>query len=134
MPEMGRRAFGRANCPASVVWQQTSPTRPHIPPKDPLPKRTGCLRWAGRQVAHTKRLHNRRKQMRRAPAGTWLAAGTILSSQLLIATAIAQTAGSEDLLKMQANAANVVMPTITYDNQRYSALDQINAQNVGKLQ
>ena len=35
---------------------------------------------------------------------------------------------------MQANAANVVMPTITYDNQRYSTLNQITAQNVGKLQ
>ena len=35
---------------------------------------------------------------------------------------------------MQTNAANMVMPTITYDNQRYSTLDQINAQNVGKLQ
>ena len=35
---------------------------------------------------------------------------------------------------MQANAANVVMPTITYDNQRYSKLNQITAQNVGKLQ
>ena len=27
-----------------------------------------------------------------------------------------------------------VMPTITYDNQRYSGLDQINANNVGKMQ
>ena len=35
---------------------------------------------------------------------------------------------------MQANAADVVMPTITYDNQRYSKLNQITAQNVGKLQ
>ena len=42
--------------------------------------------------------------------------------------------GSDDLVKMQANAANVVMPTITYDNQRYSTLNQITAQNVGKLQ
>ena len=58
--------------------------------------------------------------MRGASAGLWLTAGTLLSSQLMIATATAQTAGSEDLLKMQANAANVVMPTITYDNQRYS--------------
>ena len=35
---------------------------------------------------------------------------------------------------MQENSANVVMPTITYDNQRYSKLNQITAQNVGKLQ
>jgi lanthanide-dependent methanol dehydrogenase len=63
-----------------------------------------------------------------------LAAGTILSSLLLIGTASAQTGGGDDLLKMEQNAANVVMPTITYDNQRYSTLDQINAQNVGKMQ
>jgi len=63
-----------------------------------------------------------------------LAAGTILSSLLLLGTASAQTSGSDDLLKMEQNAANVVMPTITYDNQRYSTLDQITAQNVGKMQ
>jgi lanthanide-dependent methanol dehydrogenase len=72
--------------------------------------------------------------MRHASAGFWLTAGTLLSSQLIIATATAQTRASEDLLKMQENAANVVMPTITYDNQRYSKLNQITAQNVGKLQ
>ena len=63
-----------------------------------------------------------------------LAAGTILSSLLLLGTASAQTSGGDDLLKMEQNAANVVMPTITYDNQRYSTLDQITAQNVGKMQ
>ncbi len=72
--------------------------------------------------------------MRQALAGIWLTAGTLLSSQLVIATAIAQTTASEDLVKMQENSANVVMPTITYDNQRYSKLNQITAQNVGKLQ
>ena len=36
-----------------------------------------------------------------------LAAGTILSSMLLMGTAGAQTAGSEDLVKMEKNAANV---------------------------
>src|SRR5271168_4482209 len=35
---------------------------------------------------------------------------------------------------MQSNAANVVIPTITYDAQRYSKLNQITTQNVGKLQ
>ena len=63
-----------------------------------------------------------------------LAAGTVLSSLLMIGSAHAQMAGSDDLLKMEKNAANVVMPTITYDNQRYSTLNQINAGNVGKLQ
>ena len=63
-----------------------------------------------------------------------LAAGTILSSLLMMGTPHAQTAGSDDLLKMEKNAANVVMPTNTYDNQRYSTLSQINAGNVSKLQ
>jgi PQQ-dependent dehydrogenase (methanol/ethanol family) len=62
-----------------------------------------------------------------------LAAGAILSG-LLIGSAHAQTANGDDLLKMEKNARNVVMPTITYDNQRYSPLDQIKASNVGKLQ
>jgi lanthanide-dependent methanol dehydrogenase len=72
--------------------------------------------------------------MLRASAGIRLTAGTFLWSALMIAAASAQTAGSDDLLKMQANPANVVMPTITYDNQRFSKLDRITAQNVGKLQ
>jgi glucose dehydrogenase len=72
--------------------------------------------------------------MRHASALLWLMAGSVLASGLTIATAAAQPAGSDDLVTMQANAANVVMPTITYDNQRYSKLKQITAQNVGKLQ
>ena len=40
-----------------------------------------------------------------------LAAGTVLSSLLMMGTPHAQTAGSDDLLKMEKNAANVVMPT-----------------------
>src|SRR3954466_3485833 len=70
--------------------------------------------------------------MQRASAGFWLTAGTLLSTQLIFATG--PTRAADDLVKMQANAANVVMPTITYDNQRYSTLNQITAQNVGKLQ
>ncbi|HEX3992718.1 MAG TPA: PQQ-binding-like beta-propeller repeat protein, partial [Acetobacteraceae bacterium] len=69
--------------------------------------------------------------MRYAPAGVQLAAGTLLLLGLTAATAPAQT---NDLVTMQANAANVVMPTMTYDNQRYSTLDKITAQNVGRLQ
>src|SRR6202020_1354484 len=61
-------------------------------------------------------------------------AGTALASFVMLASATAQTTGSDDLVKMQANAANVVMPTITYDNQRYSTLNQITTDNVGKLQ
>ena len=51
-----------------------------------------------------------------------------------MATLAQNPAKADDLVQTQANPANVVMPTITYDNQRYSTLDQINAQNVGKLQ
>jgi lanthanide-dependent methanol dehydrogenase len=72
--------------------------------------------------------------MRRGTSSCWLTAAILLSSVLMATAGVAQTAGSDDLLKMQSNAANVVMPTITYDNQRYSTLDQITAQNVGKLQ
>ncbi|HKM62150.1 MAG TPA: lanthanide-dependent methanol dehydrogenase XoxF5 [Acidisphaera sp.] len=70
--------------------------------------------------------------MRLASAGFWLAITTTLSSGLLLAPANAQNAG--DPLTLQANPANVASPTVSYDNHRYSALDQINAQNVGKLQ
>ncbi len=72
--------------------------------------------------------------MRRGSSGFWLTTAIMLSPLLMTSAGVAQTAGGDDLVKMQSNAANVVMPTITYDNQRYSALDQITAQNVGKLQ
>src|SRR5437763_759849 len=85
-------------------------------------------------VVHRARQTTGGKPMRRVSAGIWLMAGTLLASGVMIAAATAQTAGREDLLKMQSNAANVVMPTITYDNQRYSTLSQITAQNVNKLQ
>lgn len=41
---------------------------------------------------------------------------------------------SEELVKMSANAKDWVMPAGDYANTRYSKLNQINAQNVGKLQ
>ena len=72
--------------------------------------------------------------MRSASTGLLLMAGTVLASCLTIAAAIAQPAAGDGLVKMQTNAANVVMPTITYDAQRYSKLNQITADNVGKLQ
>jgi PQQ-dependent dehydrogenase (methanol/ethanol family) len=40
----------------------------------------------------------------------------------------------EDLVKMSQNPNDWVMPALTYNNQRYSTLKQINAGNVGKLQ
>jgi len=63
-----------------------------------------------------------------------LSAGTVLAAAMPIGIATVPSARADDLVQMQANAANVVMPTVTYDNQRYSALDQITAQNVSKLQ
>jgi glucose dehydrogenase len=63
-----------------------------------------------------------------APWKLLLTAG-MLSSVLAVPAARA----GDDLVEMQSNAADYVMPTQTYDNQRYSALKQINAQNVGKL-
>jgi len=65
---------------------------------------------------------------------TQLWAATILTPFLLLGTARAQNASGDDLLKMEKNAKNMVMPTVTYDNQRYSTLEQITPQNVGKLQ
>ena len=50
----------------------------------------------------------------------------------------AWTAGAayanDELLKMQQNPKDWVMPTGNYANHRYSQLKQINAENVGKLQ
>jgi lanthanide-dependent methanol dehydrogenase len=72
--------------------------------------------------------------MRLTSARFWLTATTLVTSSLLIAAATVRTAAADDLVKMQANAKDVVMPTITYDNQRYSTLNQITAANVNKLQ
>ena len=41
---------------------------------------------------------------------------------------------NDELIKMSKNPKDWVMPAGTYDNARYSKLNQINAQNVGKLQ
>ena len=63
-----------------------------------------------------------------------LVTGLLLSSCLVV-PALAQQASSSstDLLKMQADPHNVIMPTVTYNNQRYSPLDKINAKNVSQL-
>ena len=62
-----------------------------------------------------------------------LMAGALISIGLIASAANAQDAGN-DLLKMQQNPANVVMPTGNYANHRYSPLNQITTGNVGKLQ
>jgi lanthanide-dependent methanol dehydrogenase len=59
-----------------------------------------------------------------------LLAGVVLSSALAIGSARAQ----DELSKMSANPNDWVIPARTYDSQRYSPLDQINASNVGTLQ
>jgi lanthanide-dependent methanol dehydrogenase len=72
--------------------------------------------------------------MRLTSAGFWLAITATASSGLLIAPAVAQSAGGGDPATLAANPANWAMPTMTYDNHRFSTLDQINTDNVGKLQ
>ena len=62
-----------------------------------------------------------------------LTAGLLLSSCLVL-PALAQQASGEDLVQMQNDPKQTVMPTGNYANQRYSALDQITAQNVGQMQ
>jgi PQQ-dependent dehydrogenase (methanol/ethanol family) len=62
-----------------------------------------------------------------------------LSHTLIILGAVsALAAGSayanDDLIKMSQNPNDWVMPSRTYDGQRYSPLKQINTGNVGKLQ
>ncbi len=72
--------------------------------------------------------------MRLTSARSWLAVTTTVLSGLLIAPAVAQSAGGGDPATLAANPANWAMPTMTYDNHRFSTLDQINTDNVGKLQ
>ncbi len=60
----------------------------------------------------------------------------ILGAGALVLSAQAATSGSanESLLQMQKNPNDWVMPTGTYNNWRYSTLDQINSKNVKNLQ
>lgn len=57
---------------------------------------------------------------------------TLLSSAAVFAAGSASA--NDELIKMQQNPKDWVMPTGDYANTRYSKLDQINAGNVGKLQ
>jgi PQQ-dependent dehydrogenase (methanol/ethanol family) len=61
-----------------------------------------------------------------------LTTGLLLSSCLVL-PALAQQAG-QDLVQMQNDPKQTVMPTGNYANTRYSALDQINTGNVGQMQ
>ena len=67
--------------------------------------------------------------MRKTSVKSLLAAGVALGSLLAM-----QTARADDLLQMQKDPAQWVMPTGTYDNHRFSDLKQITSDNVGKLQ
>lgn len=58
-----------------------------------------------------------------------LVGGALVASLFASATASA----NEELLQMQGNAADWVMPTGDYKNNRYSTLAQINKDNVGDL-
>ena len=59
-----------------------------------------------------------------------LLAGVTLSAMLAVSTASAQS----DLTQLEQNPANWASPARTPDLQRYSPLNQITADNVGKLQ
>ncbi len=52
----------------------------------------------------------------------------------LVAFANGPASANEELIKMSSDPKNWVMPAGTYDNQRYSTLNQITTENVGKLQ
>ncbi|OYW07311.1 MAG: PQQ-dependent dehydrogenase, methanol/ethanol family, partial [Acidiphilium sp. 37-67-22] len=58
----------------------------------------------------------------------------ILGAGALVLSAQAAGSGSESLVQMQKNANDWVMPTGTYNNWRYSTLDQINAKNAKNMQ
>jgi PQQ-dependent dehydrogenase (methanol/ethanol family) len=62
-----------------------------------------------------------------------LATGIFLSSGLL-ANTLAARAADDPLLQLQQKPGDWVSPARTYDAQRFSPLEQINASNVNKLQ
>jgi PQQ-dependent dehydrogenase (methanol/ethanol family) len=64
--------------------------------------------------------------MRRLLLSTCLSAAAVLAG--------GPTQANDELTKMSQNPKDWVMPTGDYANHRYSKLNQINAQNVGKLQ
>jgi lanthanide-dependent methanol dehydrogenase len=61
-----------------------------------------------------------------------LLAATCLSAMLAFANGPAKA--NEELIKMSQDPKNWVMPAGEYNNQRFSKLNQITAENVGKLQ
>src|SRR6476659_1686225 len=64
--------------------------------------------------------------MRKVLMATYLGSAAML--------AVGSASANDEVLKMSQNPKDWVMPTGDYANTRYSKLNQINAQNVGKLQ
>src|SRR5512138_2867637 len=60
--------------------------------------------------------------------------GLLVASTAVALTASVAALANDELLKMQENAKEWVMPTGNYANWRYSELDQITKENVGDLQ
>src|SRR5215471_795871 len=61
----------------------------------------------------------------------------LMTTTCLGAAALFAASGAsanDELIKLQKDAKQWVMPTGNYANHRYSQLKQINAENVGKLQ
>ena len=59
---------------------------------------------------------------------------TLTTLGVVSALAAGSAYANDDLIKMSQNPNDWVMPSRTYDGQRYSPLNQINTANVGKLQ
>ncbi len=64
--------------------------------------------------------------MRKVLLATYLGSAAVL--------AVGSASANDELIKMSQNPKDWVMPAGDYANTRYSKLNQINAQNVGKLQ
>ncbi len=62
-----------------------------------------------------------------------LACTAVLGGALLGSLAISPAVANDQLIKMEKDPAQWVMPTGDYGNHRYSPLDQINSSNVGSL-
>ena len=63
---------------------------------------------------------------------TWKVTTSALA--ISVASGMAGTAlANDDVLRLSKDPANVVMPSITYNGNNFSGLDQINASNVKNL-
>src|SRR5436305_14579349 len=106
-------------------------------------KHTGCFArvcTAGR--CSRQRVANRGTTCAAYRAPYALSAGRFSMRRFLLSTCLSAAAvlaggptqANDELIKMSQNPKDWVMPTGDYANQRYSKLNQITAQNVGRLQ